>query len=190
MEIEKDLFERGGHYVGSAQQRPFPAYIEVLLENSEGALSDDELAEKESVMRSSDIRSEAMRHLYRGEQHQQYALNIRGGGERYRYYLSTGHDQNNSVLMGNGSGRLNLNLQNTFRPAKGLEISAGIWYAQLRSTDNGMDIGSLRAAAGQPISTYLRLADSDGNAPARRGYVRSGRLAPRAARKPKGCSRC
>ncbi|WP_257669181.1 SusC/RagA family TonB-linked outer membrane protein [Parapedobacter tibetensis] len=163
MDIEKELFERGGYYLESTNQRPFPAYVELLIKHKNGSIDDAELARQEAIMRKTDVRNEAMRHLYRGESHQQYAINISGGGERYRYYLSTGYDQNRSILVGNGNNRLNMNLQNTFQPIDGLEITAGIWYAQQRATNNGLSLSNLNPAAAQQVSTYVRLADEQGN---------------------------
>lgn len=164
MEIEKDRFERGGQYLESVQQRPFPAYVELLVKHRDGVIDGAELARQEAAMRHADVRSEAMQHLYRGEAHEQYALNISGGGDSYRYYLSTGYDQNKGMLVGNADNRFNLSMQNTFRPVKGLEVTAGIWYAQQQAGNNGITLSSLGPAVGQQVSTYIRLADVDGSA--------------------------
>lgn len=164
MDIERELFERGGHYIESANQVPFPAYVELLIKHRDGLVTDAELARQEEIMRNTDIRREAMRYLYQGEAHQQHAMNISGGGERYRYYLATGYDKNRGVLVGNGNTRLNLNLENAYQPLNGLEITAGIWYAQQRSTNNGLSLSSLDPAVARQVSTYVGLAGEDGSA--------------------------
>lgn len=161
MEIEKSLFERG--FYAENPRTPIPGYTEWLIKNREGLIDETELARQEADFRATDVRSEAMRFLYRGETHQQYAFNISGGGEWHRYYISAGSDFNKGVLMGDNNARLNLNLQNTFQPINKLEITAGIWYAQQRASSNGISLSNLNPSAGQKVSTYTRLADDQGN---------------------------
>lgn len=160
MEIEKELFVRG-NYVEEPES-PIPAYVEMLIELRDGIITDQEFNRQENIMRNTDVRHEAMRHLYRGETHQQYALNMNGGGERNRYYFSLGHDRNRGVLVGNASNRLNLNLQNTFRLVEDLEITAAIWYGQQQLANNGLALAGLNPRPSQQVSTYTRLADESG----------------------------
>lgn len=162
MEIERELFERGNY--AEQPQTVIPAYVELLIKQRDGLISDADFTREEALMAQADIRDEALRHLYQGERHQQYALNIGGGGENYRYYLATGYDKNNGILMGNGAERLNINLQNTFRPLERLEVTAGIWYTQRQTASNGLGLADLAPRSAQTVSTYTRLADEQGNA--------------------------
>jgi len=162
MEIERELFERGNY--AEQPQTVIPAYAELLIKQRDGLISQADFAKEEAQMRQTDIRDEALRYLYRGERHQQYALNISGGGDNYRYYLAAGYDRNNGILVGNSAERLNINLQNTFRPLKGLEVTTGVWYTQRQTANNGIGLSDLAPGSGQTVSTYARLADDQGNA--------------------------
>lgn len=162
MEIEKELFGRGNY--AEQPQTVIPAYAELLIKQRDGLISEADFAREETLLRQTDIRDEALRYLYRGERHQQYALNISGGGDNYRYYLATGYDKNNGMLVGNGAERLNINLQNTFRPLKGLEVTTGVWYTQRQTANNGISLSDLAPGSGQTVNTYTRLADDQGNA--------------------------
>src|SRR5690606_34247321 len=164
MQIEKDKYERGGYYVESAQQTPFPEYVELLIARDSGWISDADFLAKEAILQNTEVRDEALKYLYQPSVYQQHALNVRGGGEAYTYYLSAGYDKNRSNVIGNGNDRLNLNLQNTFRPLKGMELSAAMWYTQQRGENNGLSLGDLAARATQVgLSPYIRLKDEQGD---------------------------
>lgn len=115
-------------------------------------------------MRKTDIRQEATDLLYQQSLNRQYSLNISGGGDAYTYYLSTGLDQDRSYTVGNESKRLNLNLRNTFKPLKNLELTAAVWYSNQRADNNGLVFDDLKPKGGQRPAPYLRLMDDDGNA--------------------------
>ena len=164
MQIEKDKYERGGYYVESPQQTPFPEYVELLIARDSGWISEADFLAKEALLQNTEVRDEALKYLYQPSIYQQYALNVRGGGEAHTYYLSAGYDNNRSNIIGNGNNRLNLNLQNTFRPLKGMELSAAVWYTQQEGESNGLSLGDLAARATQVgLSPYMRLKDEQGN---------------------------
>lgn len=164
MEIEKEKYERGGFYLEHAQQRPFPEYVELLIQKDKGTISEEDFLIKESVLRNTEVREEALKYLYQPSVYQQYALNVRGGGDNYRYYFSAGRDKNRRNIIGNENDRLNLNLQNTFQPMKGLELTAGIWYTQQNAQNNGLSLNDLNAGGSVYLSPYIRLKDEEGNA--------------------------
>lgn len=163
MEIEKEKYERGGFYLEHAQQRPFPEYVELLIQKDNGTISEEDFLLKESVLRNTEVREEALKYLYRPSVYQQYAINVKGGGESYRYYFSAGQDRNRSNVIGNENQRLNLSLQNTFQPMKGLELTAGIWYTQQNAQNNGLSLNDLNAGGSVYLSPYIRLRDEEGN---------------------------
>lgn len=164
MEIEKEKYERGGFYLEHAQQRPFPEYVELLIQKDNGTISEEDFLVKESVLRNTEVRKEALKYLYQPSVYQQYAVNVRGGGDGYRYYFSAGQDRNRSNIIGNENDRLNLNLQNIFQPMKGLELTAGIWYTQQNAQNNGLSLNDLSAGGSVYLSPYIRLKDEEGNA--------------------------
>lgn len=163
MAIEKEKFTRGGFYSETATDKGvLPEYIELLIKQRDKTISDADFLAQETRMKNTEVRNEALKYLYQPTINQQYAFSASGGGEAYRYYVSMGYDKNRGMQVGNDDDRLNLNLQNTFRPAKGLEITAGILYSQSSNRENGLTVTDL-GAGNFGVSPYLRLADEQGN---------------------------
>lgn len=163
MEIEKKKYEQGGYYRPDAQQQAFPEYVEMLMARDNGTLSEAEFMEREAVLASTEVREEAMKHLYRPSMYQQYALTARGGGASYTYYVSGGYDHDRANVIGNASKRINFNVQNTFRPFKNMELSTALWYSQQHGANNGLGLSGLQGSITHVgLSPYIRLADGTG----------------------------
>lgn len=167
MAIEKEKFEQGSYFVENAQQTPFPEYVEMLIALEKGSLSQEEFSKKEAILKNTEVREEAMKYLYQPSIYQQYALNARGGGDRYTYFISGGYDRNLANVVGNKNDRMNLNLQNTFRPFNDLELSTELWYSQQSRKNNGIGLDGI---TGHPtrigLSPYARLKDENGHSAA------------------------
>lgn len=164
MQIEKEKYEHGGYYLSNVQQVPFPEYVEMLIALENGTLSQEDFARQEAIMKTTEVRKEAMTHLYQPSVYQQYALNARGGGERFTYFVSGGYDRNRADVIGNHNERINLNIQNTFKPAKDLEFSTALWYSQQKAVNNGIGLNDLKGHATHVgLSPYTRLTDDGGD---------------------------
>lgn len=160
MDIEKELFRRGTYEENPRTVLPY--YVELLIQNRDGLLSDAALAEQEAAFRNADVRQEVLDHLYRSEITRQSSVNISGGSDTYRYYMSAGQDGYHGLLKGNSGNRLVLNMQNTFRPIENLEITGGVWYTSQHRHANGLTLNELSASASDYISPYWRLVDAEG----------------------------
>lgn len=164
MAIEKEKYEKGGYYLENAQQTAFPAYVEMLIARDKGMLSPEEFARQEAILKNTEVRQEAMKYLYQPAVYQQYALNARGGGESFNYYASGGYDKNRSSEVGAFNDRINLNLQNTFRPFPQLELSTALWYSRQTNQNNQITLDDLRGnATNIGLSPYTRLMYENGN---------------------------
>lgn len=162
MAIEKEKYDLGGYYSETAaDQAVLPEYVELLIKYKNDWTNPLFLAQ-ETIMKNTEVREEAMKHLYQPKLNQQYAFNASGGGQAHSYYLSMGYDKNREMLIGNDNDRLNLNLQNTFKLAPGLEVTAGVVYSQASNRENGLGLSSL-GAGNFGVSPYIRLADEQGN---------------------------
>ncbi len=165
MQIEKEKYEQGGYYLPNAQQVPFPEYVEMLMALDNGTLSQQEFDRREVLMKKTEVREQAMKYLYQQSIYQQYALNARGGSDKHTYYVSGGYDRNRADVIGNNNTRINLNLQNTFRPFNDLELNAGIWYSQQKSLNNGITLNELMGQMTHVrLSPYTRLVGENGEA--------------------------
>lgn len=172
MKIEMEKYKSGNYYKANASQFPFPQYVEMLIARDNGTLSEEEFLRKENILKSTDARKEAMQYLYQPSVFQQCALNMRGGGERFLYYISGGYDRNKENVIGNNNSRLNLNMENSFRPNKNLEISSGLWYSQIQNQNDGIGWEQLKSNVYLVgLSPYMQLwSDNEGALPIIKDY--------------------
>lgn len=163
MELEKTKFDFGGFYVESVGQNPLPQYVELLIAHKKGQIDIDELNSRSAVLKNSDIRKEARDHLYRLSSLRQHAVNVKGGGAAVSYSFGAGIDDNAADIRGNNQRRLTLNMQNTFKPAKGLELTAGVWLSSTKARNNGLGLNDLSTGNSNfGLSPYIRLVDENG----------------------------
>ncbi len=172
MQIEKEKYEKGGYYLPGTSQTPFPEYVELLIQynNGNGTLSEADFLAKVQQLKNTDVREEALKYLYQSSINQQYAFNVKGGGDFYRYFGSAGQDKNRSNVIGDNNERLNISLQNTFKPTKGLELNVGMWYTQQKAQNNGLVLSSLSGLGAVYLSPYIRLKDEGGALPIVKDY--------------------
>lgn len=161
MGIEKELFDKNTYQ--PVPETALSAYVELLFAQKNGSISQTAFNEQEAIMRNTDVRQQALDHLYQQSLNQQYSLNVNGGENLYRYYLSAGIDQNRGMLIGNANRRLNLNLQNSFKPVQALELTGGIWYTRSNASNNGVNLSMLDYESNYAASPYTRLIDDSGN---------------------------
>lgn len=162
MGFEEEIFERGDF--SEEPHTPLSQYLELLIQRRDGLVDESEFSRQKTIMQYADVRKEALEYLYQTSLEQRYGLSVSGGGDNYHYYLSTGMDRSRGTSIGDGMQRLNLNMQNTYMPVKGMEVTAGIWYAQQRSHSNGLTMDELSPTVGAPLAPYIRLADETGKA--------------------------
>lgn len=176
MEIQKELFERGA-YNESQHQNYIPRYVELLIKQRDGTISEADFNLQEAFMRESDLRRDAMDYLYQPSISQQYSLGVAGGGDYYRFALSAGYDRSRANVIGDENERLNLSLQNTIKVRPNLEVSGTVWYTRQHATNNGIthrDIGLFNTLRNRS-EIYDALIDRNGYAaithsPYREGY--------------------
>ncbi|QIH31493.1 MULTISPECIES: SusC/RagA family TonB-linked outer membrane protein [Sphingobacterium] len=163
MEIEKEKYEKGGYYLENEQQSAFPEYVEMLIALDKGTITQQEFSRREAILKNTEVRREAMKYLYQPSVYEQYSLNARGGADRFTYYLSGGYDKNRTNVIGDEAERLNLNIRNTFRPFKAMELSATLWYSKQAGRNDGISINDLFGGyAHIGLSPYTRLMDENG----------------------------
>lgn len=160
MGFEKALFDKGTYT--QQNETALSAYVDLLFALKNNTISQAEFNNQEAIMQNTDARQQALQYLYQPSVNQQYNLNVSGGETMYRYYLSAGYDDNRSFVIGNNNKRLNLNLQNTFKPINALELTAGLWYTRANSTNNGITLSNLDYETAYPASPYTPLADEQG----------------------------
>lgn len=165
IDVEQFLYGQGVYNSllnSSTNRTPVTPVISLLYQHSQGKLGDAELQRQMDVFRSQDLRRDLTDYFYRTGMNQQYSLSLSGGSERFSTILSIGYDQNNRTSVGNDFSRINLNLQNSFKPLDKLELNLGVRYSLLQSSNNHP--GSIQMAAGRDLYPYAQLVDGQGQA--------------------------
>lgn len=160
--VEEYLFNKGYFdRAASNPSSPLTPAVEIFLQRRRGLINAQDSAIMSDVLRRTDGRDQYLEHFYRKAVTQQYAVSVRGGGERNTYLFSAACDN----VLGEtyaSDKKLNLRMENSFRPIKDLQVDASLYYTDARS-GNGRNVtygGVL--PAGRTV-TYTRFADGDGN---------------------------
>ncbi|MXV16077.1 SusC/RagA family TonB-linked outer membrane protein [Hufsiella ginkgonis] len=163
VDIEKLLFSRG-YYTAmetAVAKTALSPVVELLIARRDGKLSATEADRQIDLLKEHDVRSDLDKYFFRNTFRQQHALNISGGSEFQRYYISGGYDKNKETNIGNEYSRVTLNATNTYSLMnKKLDVTAGLYYTSGLTTTNGSPIITTLTAMNYP---YSRLADENGN---------------------------
>jgi len=158
--IDKEIqLYSDGAFAGSINsffKSPVSPLVETLYAFEQGQLTESERDARIETFRSSDVRRDMAKYLFRPSLLQQYALNLNGGGKKHSYLFSMGWDDNRQNQKAQNNSRLTLNTVQNFRLAKEkLAISLGAYLA-ISNSENGLpDISN--------FYPYDRLADESGN---------------------------
>lgn len=162
MQVQKDKFLRGDYAMNEVGMTAFSPYVELLIKQRDHTISDDEFQKEEQRMKNTDIRNDALEYLYQPTIQQQYSININGGSNVNKYYFSIGYDKTKASMVGNDNERLTLNLQNSFKPVKSLEINTRLSYARANAHQNAFTITDLSNNT-SGLQPYTSLVDEQGN---------------------------
>lgn len=167
IEVEKYLYDQD-YYTGSIFSSSMPALtpvVEILAKRDAGIISAD-VAEKEiNELKKFDVRNDYSKYLYQKSLNQQYAVNLTGGSNNNKYFVSLGYDRNRSNIVNNTYDRLTLNATNTYSLFNSrLEFTTGILFSHISDKQNGL-LPSQLVFDGQPgtVYPYARFADENGN---------------------------
>jgi TonB-linked SusC/RagA family outer membrane protein len=170
LHAEQFLFSKGyfDADLANTSNRPVisPA-VQLMSDAKKGLISSQQLESQLDVLKNIDVRDDFEKYVYQKSVNQQYSLGLRGGSALATYHLSAGYDKNVSALQRNGYNRFTVNSINTYTPAKGLKLTAGLNYSTNTATDNNYQnqYGSIKPGGKyQDIYPYASLADADGNA--------------------------
>ncbi|OQP51363.1 hypothetical protein A4H97_27705 [Niastella yeongjuensis] len=161
MDIQKENFNNGAYFLADFQR--IPLYAELLQKLKDKLITQQEFDEQEARFREHDIRDDWSKYLYRKSITQQHALNVRGGGNNYRYMFSAGFDKDRQMYVGNEGTRMNLSLQNTFKVRPNLELTGTVWYTKRKSQTNAV-LSSVTNTKGSGPDIYESLMDENGYA--------------------------
>ena len=161
MQIEKEKFERGDWLGDENLKFSFSPYAELLIKRRDHLISEEDFLAEEQRMKNTDVRNDALKYLYRNALQQQYSMNINGGSNVNKYFFSVGYDKIRSAMVGDDDRRLTLNMQNSFKPVKNLEITTRLTYTRTNANKNAFNITDLGTSR-SGLRPYTRLVDENG----------------------------
>lgn len=182
IEIEKMQFGRGYYQAAelSTTRAALSPVVELLIAKRDGLMPAAEADARIETFKQYDTRNDLSKYAYRNSLNQQYALDISGGGENQRYYLSAGYDKNLNSHKATGYDRLTLSAKNSYSLFKEkLELTAGIFFTTSTTRPDFFDYNpGFDLITSIPAYPYARLADENGNHLAvnkdlRTGFARS-----------------
>ncbi|WP_025144931.1 SusC/RagA family TonB-linked outer membrane protein [Pedobacter jeongneungensis] len=171
IEVEKILFNAGffnADITNTTAQTPVSPVIDILTQQRSGAITSTEAERQLDLLKNIDVRNDYEKYVYQKSVNQQYSLGLRGGTKEFTYAVSIGKDDNRSNEVRNGFNRTTINIFNTYRPIKNLEITGGLNYSINNILNNNLAnrYGSDYGIGGkyQNIYPYAQFAGPDGNA--------------------------
>lgn len=160
--VEEMLFQNGAYdnVLVSPDRPAVSAAVEILASRRNGTISAADSASAMNALAQVDTRDQFLRYVYRKAVTRQYALQLSGGSGNMAWILSASLDN----ITGNLSERwqrVNVHLENTYKPLKNLQLSLGIYYTNTDSKSGKTSYGNINPGGRQ--LPYTRLADDDGN---------------------------
>lgn len=163
------FFENGRYKAleNNINQYPFTPVVELLIAERDQKISPEQARQQIDALRSVDVRNDYAKYLYQPATAQQYALSLRGGSEKQKFFVSAGYDRSRASEVRNSSQRFTINLNNTYTLSKRLDVSAGIYFTQTGSKQNSLGIPTytnpLTGFTGGVMYPYAALAGADGS---------------------------
>ncbi|WP_161042446.1 SusC/RagA family TonB-linked outer membrane protein [Elizabethkingia anophelis] len=172
--IEKLLFDKNFYDADiNDPAKVVSPVVQTLAAHKAGILSSERSDWILDSLSSLDVRRDIEKYYYRKSLSQQYAVGISGGGERYAYRLSLGHDRNTFNLVGNNNNRTTISLANTYNISKKVEFQSNIYIINSQANNNST-LGNLNVAGTKnSIYPYVSLMDANGPTYIERDYNRS-----------------
>lgn len=140
----------------------FSPVVDILFARDEGKINETEAINKINLLRQNDIRKDAEKYLYRSSLSHQYAINVRGGGNRNSYSISAGFDKNLGVLQRKNEQRVTLSVNNNVYLTNRLELQNSINYVSQQAENNGLGIKAIAPEMWSNVYTYANLKGEDG----------------------------
>jgi TonB-linked SusC/RagA family outer membrane protein len=162
IDVEQMLYSKGFYSatLASINRTSVSPVVELLAKKASGQLTAAEADSRINALRTYNNADEYEQYIYQQKQTSRYALSMDGGSQNATYHIAAGMDRNTSELAATFN-KLNLYVDNNFRPIKNLQFSTSLYYTQSNAKSG-------KPAYGQPFSTrqvppYMRMVDDTGN---------------------------
>ncbi|HVY75915.1 MAG TPA: carboxypeptidase-like regulatory domain-containing protein, partial [Puia sp.] len=162
IDVEQYIFNKGyfdDQIYDTYQYLPLTPAVKVFLNRQNGLISAADSASQINALKSVNSLDQYNKYFYQTAITQQYALNLRGGGNNVAWLISGTYDKSNYTLK-NDYDKVNLRFSNSYRPIKNIQIDAGVYYTSSKAV-SGLSTNNFQIA-GRNVP-YLKFADDNGN---------------------------
>jgi TonB-dependent starch-binding outer membrane protein SusC len=157
IDIESSLYSRG-FYTSTLNKTysPISQAVDIFNQRKLNQINAADSASMINSLKGYDIRQQLEEYAYRPGVFQQYALNVSGGSDNSRFYLSAGYDKNLLNYVADKYDRVTLNSKTDITVLKDrLDLSAGLSFSSNTTNSNSNNY--------VPLAPYDRIGDDAGN---------------------------
>ena len=161
--LESFLFGKG-YYNSKINNKSYPALspaVEVFLARKNGSITATDSASQIDALKQIDDRNVFTKYFYREGFTQQYSLNLSGGSNNMNWLIAGNYDNSISNLRADNH-KINLRMENTYRPLKNLVVNAGLYYTSTYSKTGEPNYNSTISINTQQVP-YLPIAGPGGS---------------------------
>lgn len=164
IDVEQWLYQKGAFnaLINDVNKTVLSPALQVFINKKNGLISAGDSATQVNALKQTDSRDDYSRYVYSKAITQTYSLDLRGGGGNMAYFISGGYDKNTDQL-GAKYDRLNIHVENTYRPAKKLQLNLGIFYTNTTSFSGKSPYTGKGFYNGSRYIPYISIADANGN---------------------------
>ena len=156
IDVEQYLYSQGFFLSStSSDYQPITPLVEILQKRKNGQISTADSASQIDALRKIDSRDELRKYFYSPAVSKQHSLNLTGGSGNITWLASASYDENTSNLDAK-TNRLNIRINNTYKPLKNLELSFGAYYTNSKTRSGKSAVAPFRQAP------YTIFSDANG----------------------------
>ncbi|WP_316805415.1 SusC/RagA family TonB-linked outer membrane protein [Pedobacter nototheniae] len=163
IDVERKLFN-SGFFDSQITQNPSQALtpaVEILLRQRSGKISATQAGDMLTDLAKNNTQQAYLDNFYTKAVTQQYALNIKGGGNKNSYFLSAAYDKLKGETYGTGN-KLNMRLNNDFKLLDRLNLTTNVYFTSSNSKSGRPVYKSI--GIGNRMIPYFSFLDANGNA--------------------------
>jgi len=164
VDMEQYLFNQG-YFDDQINYAPYLALtpgVQIFLNRRNEFISSSDSAKQIDALKQTDSRNDYNKYVYTNTVTQQYSINLNGGSSNNSYFASIAYDNNLSDLHATYK-KLNIKIENTYRPLKNMQIGLNAYYTNSNAVTGMPGYNNPLATVNGRYVPYFKLADEQGN---------------------------
>jgi TonB-linked SusC/RagA family outer membrane protein len=164
IDMEQFLFNQGyfDDQINYEPYKPLTPAAAIFLSRRNGDINASDSAQQINALKKIDSRNDYNKYVYTNGITQQYSVNMTGGSNNNAFLASLGYDNNLSDLHATYK-KLNVKIENTYRPVKNLQIGINAYYTNSDAVTGMQGYNNPLTRVNGRTIPYFNLADQQGN---------------------------